>query len=44
MAQAVDWIDAVICSTEYDAVIGRVGEAVCVRMRDLPLFEGLGHS
>jgi glycine hydroxymethyltransferase len=40
MAQIVDWIDAVICSPEDDAVIGRVGEAVRMRMRDLPLFEG----
>jgi glycine hydroxymethyltransferase len=38
MAQIVDWIDAVICSPEDDAVIGRVGEAVRMRMRDLPLF------
>ena len=40
MAQIVDWIDAVICSPEDDAVIGRVGEAVRMRMRDLPLFAG----
>jgi len=40
MAQIVDWIDAVICSPEDDAVIGRVGESVRMRMRDLPLFEG----
>ena len=40
MAQIVDWIDAVLCSPEDDAVIGRVGEAVRMRMRDLPLFEG----
>lgn len=40
MAQIVDWIDAVICSPEDDALIGRVGEAVRMRMRDLPLFEG----
>ena len=38
MEQIVDWIDAVICSPEDDAVIGRVGEAVRARMRDLPLF------
>ena len=38
MAQIVDWIDAVICSPEDDAAIGRVGEAVRMRMRDLPLF------
>jgi glycine hydroxymethyltransferase len=40
MAQIVDWIDAVICSPEDDAVIGRVGESVRMRMRDLPLFAG----
>ena len=38
MDQIVDWIDAVIRSTENEAVIGRVGEAVRARMRDLPLF------
>ena len=38
MAQVVDWIDAVIGSPEDEAVIGRVGEAVRARMRDLPLF------
>jgi glycine/serine hydroxymethyltransferase len=38
MEQIVDWIDAVICSPEDEAVIGRVGEAVRARMRDLPLF------
>jgi len=38
MAQVVDWIDAVICAPEDESVIGRVGEAVRMRMRDLPLF------
>ena len=38
MAQIVDWIDAVICAPEDEAVIGRVGEAVRMRMRDLPLY------
>lgn len=38
MAQVVDWIDAVLCSPEDESVIGRVGEAVRMRMRDLPLF------
>jgi glycine hydroxymethyltransferase len=40
MVQMVDWIDAVICAPEDDAVIGRVGEAVRMRMRGLPLFGG----
>ena len=40
MAQVVDWIDAVLCSPEDESVIGRVGEAVRMRMRDLPLFGG----
>lgn len=38
MEQLVDWIDAVIAAPEDAAVIGRVGEAVRMRMRDLPLF------
>ena len=42
MAQVVDWIDAVLCSPEDESVIGRVGEAVRMRMRDLPLFKGAG--
>lgn len=40
MEQIVDWIDAVINAPEDDAVIGRVAEAVRMRMRDLPLFRG----
>ena len=38
MEQIADWIDAVIFSPEDEAVIGRVGEAVRARVRDLPLF------
>lgn len=38
MEQIVDWIDAVIHAPEDDAVIGRVAEAVRMRMRALPLF------
>lgn len=40
MEQIVDWIDAVIHAPEDEAVIGRVAEAVRMRMRDLPLFQG----
>lgn len=40
MEQIVDWIDAVINAPEDDAVIGRVAEAVRMRMRTLPLFRG----
>lgn len=40
MEQIVDWIDAVINAPEDDAVIGRVAEAVRMRMRTLPLFQG----
>lgn len=38
MEQIVDWIDAVIHAPEDEAVIGRVAEAVRMRMRALPLF------
>lgn len=38
MDQIVDWIDAVIAAPEDEAVIGRVAEAVRLRMRGLPLF------
>jgi glycine hydroxymethyltransferase len=41
MEQIVDWIDAVIASPEDDAVIGRVAEAVRMRMRGLPLFANM---
>ncbi|MGB1076390.1 MAG: serine hydroxymethyltransferase [Flavobacteriales bacterium] len=41
MEQIVDWIDAVISSPEDDAVIGRVAEAVRMRMRGLPLFANM---
>ena len=38
MEQLVAWMDEVIMNAEDEAVIAKVGDAVKVRMSQLPLF------